>query len=87
MKILTHRTFDRAFRKLQPKLQGKLYQTLKLYAEDKTDERLYNHALTGAYFGYRSINLTGDYRIIFEEIDSETIRLVNVGTHSQLYGK
>jgi len=32
------------------------------------------------------MDLTGDWRIIFEELDNETIKLINIGTHSELYG-
>lgn len=86
MRFLTHKKFDKAFKKMHPKLQAKFYAVLELYSKSKTDRQLNNHTLTGKYLGYRSIDLTGDWRIIFEEIDDETIKLVNIGTHSQLYG-
>lgn len=86
MKFLTHKKFDKAFKKMQPKLQAKFYQVLEIYSRNKIDRQLNNHVLTGRYLGYRSIDLTGDWRIIFEEVDNETIKLVNIGTHSQLYG-
>ncbi len=71
---------------MQPKLQAKFYYQLALFQRNKTDKQLNNHALTGEYLGYRSFDVTGDIRTIFEEIDVETIKLVNIGTHSQLYG-
>jgi addiction module RelE/StbE family toxin len=86
MRITTHKKFDTAFKKLQPKIQTKFYQQLVLFQQNKTDKQLNNHALTGKYLGYRSFDVTGDVRTIFEEIDKETIMLANIGTHSQLYG-
>jgi len=86
MKIFTHRKFEKAFQKMPTKLQDRFYQVTALYAENKDHKQLNNHPLIGKFSGYRSLNLTGDWRIIFEEIDSETIKLVNIGTHSQLYG-
>lgn len=71
---------------MHPKLQEKFYAILGIYLKNKTDRQLNNHTLTGKYLGYRSMDVTGDWRIIFEEIDDETIKLVNIGTHSQLYG-
>jgi len=42
--------------------------------------------LVGELRGYRSINITGDWRAIFMEIDGgKIIYFVAIGTHSQLY--
>jgi len=86
MRIITHKKFDKAFKKLQPKIQKKFYRQLALFTRGKTDKQLNNHALTGKYLGYRSFDVTGDVRTVFEEVDREAILLVNIGTHSELYG-
>ena len=86
MKILARRKFHKAFKKIPGKLQEKFYEQLAILQKNITDKRLNNHALTGKYLGYRSFNVAGDWRVIFEETDNETIELVNIGTHSQLYG-
>lgn len=50
---------------------------------------LNNHSLTGEYVGYRSINITGNWRAVFSEIQdeegNELIVFKVLGTHSQLY--
>ncbi len=46
---------------------------------------LNNHKLVGKYTGSRSINVTGDYRAIYEKRDSDSIYWAAIGTHSQLY--
>lgn len=61
---------------------------LELFLQDPFHPQLNNHALTGKFSGYRSINVTGDWRAIFSEFEDESGRTVIfeiVGTHSQLY--
>jgi len=86
MKFFTHRKFDKAFKHLSAKQKEKFYKQIEIFSQNKSDKRLNNHSLTGKYLGYRSMNVTSDLRVFFEEINSETIKLVNIGTHSQLYG-
>jgi len=86
MKIITHRAFDKAFKKTPISLKKKCIERLALFEKNQIDKRLNNHALTGKYFGYRSINIANDWRVIFKELDNQTVVLVNIGTHSQLYG-
>lgn len=61
---------------------------LELFLQDPFHPQLNNHALTGKFSGYRSINVTGDWRAIFSEFEDESGKVVIfeiVGTHSQLY--
>ncbi len=63
---------------------------LELFKQNPFNPLLNNHALTGQYLGYRSIDITGDWRAIFSEYQSEggekivIFELIN--THSELYG-
>lgn len=60
----------------------------ELFIQDPFYPQLNNHALTGKYSGYRSINVTGDWRAIFSEFEDEFGKVVIfeiIGTHSQLY--
>jgi addiction module RelE/StbE family toxin len=67
----------------------KAFQTrLDIFTTNSNHPLLRNHALTGKYEGYRSINVTGDWRAIFEECDdllSPSKYFIDIGTHSQLY--
>lgn len=56
-----------------------------MFISHNFDSVLNNHALKGLYFGCRSINVTGDWRAVYEEVDSQTVNFVDLGTHSQLY--
>lgn len=61
--------------------------------KDEYHRQLHNHKLSGKYSGFRSINITGDWRAIFSEQDvkhgkvitKKVITFEYFGTHSQLY--
>ena len=86
MKILTHKKFDKAFKKMPTALRKNFAQKIDLLKTNPKASQLNNHALTGEHLGCRSIDINGDWRVIYEQLDKETIRLLIVGTHSQLYG-
>lgn len=69
--------------------KGKLYdafrERLKLFEANSFDATLSNHPLQGKWKGMRSINITGDHRLIFEEIGNDTYVLHDFGTHNELY--
>jgi len=62
---------------------------LTMFNQDPFHPLLNNHALTGQLSGYRSINVTGDWRALYSEYkedDEKIIIFKAIGTHSQLYG-
>lgn len=89
--IITYKkSYKKAFKKLSQKQQRNTYAVITtIFEEDPFHPLLNNHALKGEYLGYRSINITGDLRAIFQEISEGTYEFVEfaeIGTHSQLYG-
>jgi len=56
-----------------------------LFAENPNHPALRNHLLTGKYAGFRSIDVTEDWRAIYRE-KPELIKFVALGTHARLYG-
>lgn len=86
MTIRTHRIFDKRFVKLPNKLKERFKEHRDLFLANPTHPLLDNHALTGDRTGQWSINVTGDWRALYEFLDSETIIFVEIGTHPQLYG-
>lgn len=85
-KLKTKKSFDKAYAKLPLKLRQKIDCALVIFVENPWETVLNNHALKGDYLGLRSINVTGDVRILFKEQDNHIeIVLVDVGKHSQLY--
>lgn len=85
MKIQFHKNFIKQYKKRRT-IQKRIDERLALFRDNPFDAILNNHGLTGKYAGCRSINITGDYRAVFELIDDNTVRFIDVDTHSNLYG-
>lgn len=77
--------FKEAIRSFSTKIQDKVEIRLNIFMVDKYNELLNNHSLHGEYVGCRSINITGDIRLIYKEVKENIFLLVDIGTHSQLY--
>ncbi len=79
------RKFQKQYAKLNVKIQRQADERIAalLYGDIETHHRL--HRLVGEYEGYWSINVTGDYRIIFFW-QGDIVAFEAIGTHSQLYG-
>lgn len=90
MQINFAKRFKKRYEKADAKIKSAFDKRLKLFKQDSHNPLLNNHSLTGEYAGYRSINITGDWRAIFEEsADEEGEKHANfkiLGTHSELYG-
>jgi addiction module RelE/StbE family toxin len=61
-------------------------ETLQLYRDDPDHPSLRNHALKDKYAGFRSVDVTGDWRALYRR-ERERIIFVELGTHDQLYGE
>ncbi|AKM79099.1 TPA: hypothetical protein DEQ95_03835 [Candidatus Beckwithbacteria bacterium] len=87
MSIRFSRKFKKQHGKAPLKIRKAFYQRLTLFEKDKFSPLLNNHALSGQWRGYRSINISGDWRAVFiESTRSNLVIFVALGTHSQLYG-
>ena len=86
MKIVFHKKFEKDFKKLDPVIKKKFIEKKAVFEKDPSSHVLKNHQLFGEYLGYRSINITNDYRALyyFDE-EKDVYVFVRVGTHSQLY--
>jgi addiction module RelE/StbE family toxin len=60
-------------------------EVLDLFAENPNHPALRNHTLTGKYAGFRSIDVTDDWRALYRT-ENERIIFVDLGTHGELYG-
>jgi len=78
--------FKKCFRKLPNKIKDKVIERLDIFLINEFDIILDNHKLQGKYSEDRSINITGNVRLIYRKINNTTYYLISVGTHSQLYG-
>jgi addiction module RelE/StbE family toxin len=86
MKLSFHRKFHKAYAKLSSSQKEQVKKVIELFKRNPHDHTLKNHALNGKQKGRRAIASGGDIRIIFtEENHYETVELLNVGTHTQVY--
>ena len=86
MSITYSSGFKKQVRRLPLRIKQALAERLRLFAGTPFHPLLDNHPLKGGRRGYRSINITGDWRVIYEPVGSDIARLIEVGTHHDLYG-
>ena len=56
-----------------------------MFITDPFHPLLDNHVLTGDWLGYRSINITGNLRVLYKK-DGDLVMFVKIDSHSNLYG-
>jgi addiction module RelE/StbE family toxin len=81
--------FLKQHKKAQQNIKKAWIKRFELFNKNPFDPLLNNHVLTGELKGYRSINVTGDWRALYSEHEKGDERFVvfeMIGTHSQLYG-
>ncbi len=86
MQIEYSKTFIKEFKKCPVNIKANFKKRLEIFMDNQYHTTLNNHPLIGKLKNYRSLNITGDYRAIFKEIDDgQIIYFVAIGTHSKLY--
>ncbi len=86
MRIEYSKKFIKEFKKCPHEMKTHFKNRLNTFIKNPFSQILNNHPLSGELKNYRSINITGDWRAIFESIDNDQIiYFVAIGTHSQLY--
>ena len=66
-------------------LDSDLGSVLEALANDQPLEfRHYDHALTGNWKDHRDCHIKPDLLLIYQKPDDETLRLVRLGSHSEL---
>ena len=77
-------------RKVAPlEIKEAFRETLALFLEDSHHPFLRNHPLKEKFAGYRSIDVTDDWRAVFKESSTRDRVLITfhlIGTHQELYG-
>ncbi|OGC82815.1 MAG: hypothetical protein A2788_01325 [Candidatus Abawacabacteria bacterium RIFCSPHIGHO2_01_FULL_46_8] len=85
MQVHFSRNFKKSFQKLQPRIQQQFAKRLDLFIQEPNHPQLQNHPLKGHMIGYRAFAVSGDYHVIYQIIDAKSIKLVDIGRHSQVY--
>lgn len=85
--------YDPAFLKKLKKAEVRIRKSFKeritLFIVNPFNSHLHNHALQKEYRGYRSIDITSDWRAIYTEKregDEVIAYFIAIGTHKELYG-
>jgi len=86
MKVKFSKGFEKDYQKAPKKIKENFELRLKVFLNDNASPILHNHLLSGEYKGFRSINITGDWRAVFREENENLVIFTSLGTHSQLYG-
>jgi len=81
--------FNKQLKKSPLEIKIAFRKRFSIFIKNKFDPRLNNHALSGNLKGYRSINVTGDWRAIYSESKDKKGEIYIIfelfGTHSQIY--
>lgn len=86
MRLIEERPFERQFAKLPKEIQVKARERIHILVTDSANPVLHDHKLNPPFEGYRSINITGNYRLVYKKTEPDTYYLRAIGTHHQLYG-
>lgn len=82
--------FLRQLKKLDVRIHKSFKEKIAIFITDPFNPTLDNHALRKKYEGYRSIDITNDYRALYQEKlegDELVAFFVAIGTHEELYGR
>ena len=84
MNVKFTKKFQKQYEKSPKGIKKAFEEKLDIFTSDKFYPTLNNHQLAGKLNGYRSINVTGDWRAVYRETD-DFVLFELLGTHSQLY--
>jgi addiction module RelE/StbE family toxin len=82
--------FNRQRKKAPKEIKIAFREALSLFVDNQMHPILRNHSLEKKLAGYRSINVTGDWRALFRIKKTSRQAIVTfhkLGTHSELYKK
>lgn len=86
MQVNFNRKFVKLYNKAPLKIRIAFDKRLKLFLQNPHSFLLNNHQLSGKLKGYRSINITGNWRALYSRKPRSSIIIFEaLGTHSQLY--
>ncbi|MFH1894385.1 MAG: type II toxin-antitoxin system RelE/ParE family toxin [Patescibacteria group bacterium] len=80
-------SFLKSAKKLPKPQQNKLAQLLETLQKNPFHLKLRTKSLTGPLTGFYSFRITRDWRVIFQFISPETIKLIEIGHRKDIYQK
>lgn len=85
MKTILHKNFEKQYIKVSPKIKKKFKERRDIFFSNEFNMLLNNHPLQSKYKGYRSINITGDFRVVYKRIRRDVVIFIAIDRHSNLY--
>ena len=82
--------FRKKYRRSSIRIRHRVDDCLRIFRSNPNDLELNNHALKREWEGFRSIDITSDWRAIFEYKlvgNDIVVYFIDLGTHKQLYQK
>ena len=87
--VFSNKEFIEHYKKVDVRIKKAAEEKIRLFQQNPYELGLNNHPLRGAWEGYRSIDITSDYRAVYKEVkEGEEINayFFALGTHEELYG-
>lgn len=66
-------------------LVQKTRERIGLFRHDRRHPLLKDHALAGSMRIYRSFSITGDIRVVYQQVSEDRARFIDIGSHNQVY--
>lgn len=88
MKIYLDSTYIKHYRKRivpNANLNDRATERIKLFQDDSRNPILKDHSLIGSHSGHRAFWITGNIRIVYENVGKGEVLFLDIGTHSQVY--
>lgn len=82
--------FLKTLKKLDVRIRKSFKERILIFSKNPHDLKLNNHPLREPYLGSRSIDITSDWRAVYEEKTEgakEVALFVLISTHDQLFNK
>lgn len=85
MKIVVTDSFMKILDKLPLKMRKRFEDRLSIFMREPAHPILKVHPLKGNMTGCRAFSVSGNYRVIFQISDRDTVKLIDIGTHNKVY--
>ena len=89
MKVKFSKEFIKKYKKANVRIRNRVDEQILLFENNPNESSLRHHSLHNEWLGYKSIDITDDYRAIYEEVETEkdvSAYFIDLGTHKELYG-
>lgn len=80
--------FFERLKKVDVRIRKSVKERILLFSKNPYDPKLNNHPLKREYQGYRSIDVTADWRAFYKELQEGNEKIgyfTSIGTHKELY--